>query len=157
FSLLAAEHLLGRHGLNVVDLEELPTHGGSLRLFVQHAATAASPSHKVLKFREREAAAGLEELATYAGFAAKVRQAKRQLLSCLVKLKDEGASIVAYGAAAKGNTLLNYCGIRGDFLDYCVDANPHKQGLLLPGTAIPVHPPQAIYQTKPDYVLILPW
>src|SRR6185295_10493047 len=108
-------------------------------------------------FRAREAAAGLDDLATYSTFAAKVRRAKRELLGCLIKLKDEGASIVAYGAAAKGNTLLNYCGIRGDFIDYAVDASPHKQGLLLPGTAIPVYAPERIFETKPNYVLILPW
>jgi hypothetical protein len=108
-------------------------------------------------FRAREAAAGLDSLETYGTFAAKVRHAKRALLSCLIGLKEQGASIVAYGAAAKGNTLLNYCGIRGDMLDYAVDASPHKQGLLLPGTALPVHAPDRIFETKPDYVLILPW
>ncbi len=156
-SLLAVERLMARHGLAVFDLEELATHGGSLRLFVGHTAGAPAASERLLEFRAREAAAGLDDLATYRTFAAKVRRAKRELLGCLIKLKNEGASIVAYGAAAKGNTLLNYCGIRADFLDYAVDANPHKQGLLLPGTAIPVYPPERIYETKPDYVLILPW
>ncbi len=156
-SLLAVERLLGRHGLAVFDLDELPTHGGSLRLFVRHAAGAPTPSDRVAAFRAREAAAGLDQLAIYDSFAATVHQTKRALLKCLIEIKEFGARIVAYGAAAKGNTLLNYCGIRSDFLDYAVDASPHKQGLLLPGTAIPVHPPERIFATRPDYVLVLPW
>ncbi|HYD14832.1 MAG TPA: class I SAM-dependent methyltransferase [Hyphomicrobium sp.] len=156
-SLLAVERLFARHGLTVFDVEELPTHGGSLRIFAGHAGSTATASDRLLAFRAREAEAGLDELAVYGSFAAEVRHAKRALLECLISLKDQGASIVAYGAAAKGNTLLNYCGIRGDFLDYAVDASPHKQGLLLPGTALPVHAPEKIFETKPDYVLILPW
>jgi hypothetical protein len=156
-SLLAVERLFARHGLAVFDLEELPTHGGSLRIFAGHDGGAPQASDRLKSFRAREAAAGLDDLATYQSFAAKVRHAKRELLGCLIGLKEAGASIVAYGAAAKGNTLLNYCGIRSDFIDYAVDASPHKQGLLLPGTGIPVYAPGRIYETKPQYVLILPW
>ncbi|MFA5951845.1 MAG: class I SAM-dependent methyltransferase [Hyphomicrobium sp.] len=156
-SLLAVERLFARHGLAVFDVEELPTHGGSLRIFAGHAGTVAGASKRLIAFRAREAEAGLENLRTYENFAEKVRTAKRELLSCLIKLKGEGARIVAYGAAAKGNTLLNYCGIRGDFIDYAVDASPHKQGLLLPGSALPVYSPAKIFETRPDFVLILPW
>jgi SAM-dependent methyltransferase len=156
-SLLAVERLLARHGLEVFDLEELTTHGGSLRIFVGHAGAQGAASDRVHAFRAREAAAGLDDLAAYAHFAERVRATKRDLLKLLIGLKDKGASIAAYGAPAKGNTLLNYCGIRGDFIDYAVDANPHKQGLLLPGTGIPVHAPEHIFETRPDYVLILPW
>lgn len=156
-SLLSVERLFARHGLAVFDVEELTTHGGSLRIFAGHDGKVPAASERLLAFRAREAAAGLDDIPAYAAFAGKVRHAKRALLSCLIKLKEEGASIVAYGAAAKGNTLLNYCGIRGDMLDYAVDASPHKQGLLLPGTALPVYAPERIFETKPDYVLILPW
>jgi hypothetical protein len=151
------ERLFARHGLSVFDLEELPTHGGSLRIFAGHAETAPAASDRLVAFRAREAAAGLDGLDAYSSFAEQVRRAKRALLTCLIGLKEKGARIVAYGAAAKGNTLLNYCGIGGDFLDYAVDASPHKQGLLLPGTALLVHAPEKIFETKPDYVLILPW
>ncbi len=156
-SLLAVERLFARHGLHVFDVEELTTHGGSLRIYAGHADLAPPPSDRLVAFRAKEAAAGLDELSTYGSFAADVRRAKRALLSRLIALKEQGARIVAYGAAAKGNTLLNYCGIRGDFIDYTVDASPHKQGLLLPGTAIPVYAPARIFETRPDYVLILPW
>lgn len=156
-SLLAVERLFARHGLALFDVEELPTHGGSLRIFAGHADATPAATARLAAFRAREAAAGLDGLDAYGTFAAKVREAKRALLSCLIGLKEKGASIVAYGAAAKGNTLLNYCGIRGDFLDYAVDSSPHKQGLLLPGTALPVYAPERILETKPDYVLILPW
>jgi SAM-dependent methyltransferase len=156
-SLLAVERLFARHGLSIFDAEELPTHGGSLRIFAGHAGATAAATERLVAFRTREAAAGLDGLEVYGTFAAQVQRAKRALLDCLIRLKEEGASIVAYGAAAKGNTLLNYCGIRGDFIDYAVDASPHKQGLLLPGTALFVHAPERIFETKPDYVLILPW
>jgi SAM-dependent methyltransferase len=156
-SLLAVERFFAPHGLTVHDVEELPTHGGSLRIFAGHSDSAPAATERLTAFRAKEAQAGLDDLESYASFAAKVRQAKRNILSTLIALKNEGASIVAFGAAAKGNTLLNYCGIRGDMLDYAVDSSPHKQGLLLPGTAIPVHDPELIFETKPDYVLILPW
>jgi hypothetical protein len=156
-SLLAVERLIARHGLRAFDLEELQTHGGSLRLYLAHTEHAPDTSERLIAFRAREETAGLADLTAYRSYARQVAQAKRDLLACLIDIKRQGASIVAYGAAAKGNTLLNYCGIRGDFIDYAVDASPHKQGLLLPGTAIPVHPPARIFETRPDYVLILPW
>jgi hypothetical protein len=108
-------------------------------------------------FRQRESNAGLNELDVYAGFPSKVTAAKRAILKTLIAVKEQGGRIVAYGAAAKGNTLLNYCGIKSDFIDYAVDASPHKQGLVLPGTGIAVHAPQKVFDTKPDYLLILPW
>ena len=156
-SLLAVERLFARHGLEVFDLEELSTHGGSLRLFAGHRGERSATSSRLTEFRRREAEARLDHLSAYADFAAGVRATKRAFLSLLIGLKNAGASIVGYGAPAKGATLLNYCGVRGDFLDYTVDANPHKQGLLLPGTGVPVFAPQRIFETQPDYVLILPW
>ncbi|WP_291152629.1 class I SAM-dependent methyltransferase [Hyphomicrobium sp.] len=156
-SLLAVERLFGTQALAVFDVEELPTHGGSLRIFAGHAGRTPAASERLVAWRAKEAAAGLDVLDIYTAFAAEVRHAKRALLAQLIALKEQGASIVAYGAAAKGNTLLNYCGIRGDFIDYAVDSSPHKQGLLLPGTAIPVYAPDRIFETQPDYVLILPW
>jgi SAM-dependent methyltransferase len=156
-SLLAVERLFERHGLEVFDVEELKTHGGSLRVFAGHAGAHGPASDRVEAFRAKEERAGLDDLAAYADFAEKVRATKRALLALMIGLKDQGASIVAYGAPAKGNTLLNYCGVRGDFIDYAVDANPHKQGLMLPGTGIPVFAPDQIFRTRPDFVLILPW
>jgi len=156
-SLLAVERLFARHGLEVFDLEELATHGGSLRLFAGHAGAHPGPSAALMAFWAREAEAGLDDLSAYAAFADNVRATKRALLELLIRLKNDGATIVAYGAPAKGNTLLNYCGIRTDFIDYTVDANPVKQGQLLPGTGIPVFAPERIFETRPDYVLILPW
>ena len=155
-SLLAVERLFARHGLEVFDLQELATHGGSLRIFARHASGGA-PSDAVTAFRAREAAAGLDTAEAYAAFAEKVRGVKRQLLELLIGLKRQGRTIAAYGAPAKGVTLLNYCGIRSDFIDYAVDRNPHKQGLFLPGLGVPVHPPERIFETRPDYLLILPW
>ncbi len=155
-SLLAVERLFARHGLEVFDLQELATHGGSLRLFARHQSGAPA-SASVSEFRDREAAAGLDGPDAYAAFSERVRGVKRALLKLLIGLKDEGRSIVAYGAPAKGVTLLNYCGIGGDFLDFAVDRNPHKQGMLMPGVALPVHAPEQIFEARPDYVLILPW
>ena len=156
-SLLAVERLLARHSLAVFDLEELSTHGGSLRVFAGHVGAHPPASARVEAFRKREADAGLDQLPAYAQFAERVRATKRAFLTLLIGLKNAGMTIAAYGAPAKGNTLLNYCGVGRDFIDYTVDANPHKQGLLLPGTAIPVFPPDHIFETQPDYVLILPW
>jgi len=156
-SLLAVERLFKRHGLAVFDLEELETHGGSLRLFVGHAEKARSESTALKTFRKREFDAGLASPEVYAAFAAQVKECKRSLLSLLIDLKRQGKTIVGYGAPAKGNTLLNYCGAGRDFLDYTVDKSPHKQNMLLPGTGIPVQAPEHIFETKPDYVLILPW
>jgi SAM-dependent methyltransferase len=158
FSLLAVKPIFERHGLSVFDVEELPTHGGSLRLFVQHLDTGPyTEDARVGDLLEREAANGLGDTATYDAFAEKVRETKRRLLGFLIDAKRAGKSIVGYGAPAKGNTLLNFCGVRGDFLDYVVDRSPHKQGQYLPGVHIPIEAPERIAQTRPDYVLILPW
>jgi SAM-dependent methyltransferase len=159
FSLAAARRVFARHGLTVVDVDELPTHGGSLRVFAQHSEGAGGGriSDAVGDLLEREKAAGLDTPEPYCAFAERVRRVKRQLLRFLVEAKEEGRSIVGYGAPAKGNTLLNYCGVGPDFLDYTVDRSPHKQGRFLPGTRVPIHGPDRIRETRPDYVLILPW
>jgi hypothetical protein len=157
YSLLAAERALALHGLELFDVEELPTHGGSLRLFAQRAGGAQPRTDRVAALRERERALGVESLAWYRGFAETVRETKRKLLEFLIEAKRAGKTIVGYGAPAKGNTLLNYCGVRSDFVDYTVDRSPHKQGLHLPGTRIPIRAPEAIFASRPDYVLILPW
>jgi len=155
-SLLALEPLFERHGLRVVDVERLSTHGGSLRLFVTHAGRK-DVAEAVKQLRQEEVLAGLGHLATYETFGQRVRQLKRSLLHLLIGLLESGKSVAAYGAPAKGNTLLNYCGIGRDFIGYTVDRNVHKQGLLLPGTRIPVLAPDEIEKRRPDYVLILPW
>jgi 2-polyprenyl-3-methyl-5-hydroxy-6-metoxy-1,4-benzoquinol methylase len=158
FSLMAAERMLAAHGLRVFDVEELWSHGGSLRLFVCHADNAAQPTLQAVgELVARERHAGLRDLATYVAFAEKVKETKRRLLEFLIGAKRAGKSVVGYGAPGKGNTLLNYCGIRSDFLDYTVDRNPYKHGRFLPGTHIPVLPPERIAETRPDYLLILPW
>ncbi|MCU1347664.1 MAG: C-methyltransferase [Acidobacteria bacterium] len=157
FSLLTARRLFAAHGLSIVDVGELPTHGGSLRIHARHAEEAHSLHPQVEELEQRERAFGLDRLETYAGFGERLRVTKRALLGFLVGAKSEGRSIAAYGAPAKGNTLLNYCGIRADFIDYTVDRSPHKQGLYLPGTHIPIFGPERIAETRPDYVLILPW
>jgi SAM-dependent methyltransferase len=156
-SLLAIERLFARHELSMFDVEELTTHGGSLRVFVGHVGAHGPASERARAFRAREAAAGLDDLVAYAHFAANVRATKRKFLRLLIDLKDDGHSIAGYGAPAKGNTLLNYCGVRNDILDYTVDANPHKQGLALPGSGVLVFAPERIFETRPEYVLILPW
>jgi hypothetical protein len=155
-SLLALEPLFARHGLRVVDVERLSTHGGSLRLYVAHADRTAV-AESVRQLRGEEVLAGLDRLVTYETFGLRVRQLKRSLLRLLIGLVEEGKSVAAYGAPAKGNTLLNYCGIGRDFIAFTVDRNVHKQGLLLPGTRIPVLAPDEIAKRRPDYVLILPW
>ena len=158
FSLLSATRILADHGLIVYDVEELETHGGSLRVYACHAEDPLRPiTPRVDTLRAYEIAAGLEHLGYYADFADRVRETKHKLLDFLVAAKRAGKSIVGYGAPGKGNTLLNYCGIRTDFLDYTVDRNPYKHGRFLPGTHIPIHPPERIRETRPDYVLILPW
>jgi len=156
-SILALEPLFARHGLRLVDAERLSTHGGSLRIYVSHAEADVTPSAAVADIKSVELSSGLDQAATYAAFGKNVRELKRSLLRLLIGLIENGKSIAAYGAPAKGNTLLNYCGIGRDFIAYTVDRNVHKQGLLLPGTRIPVLPPAEISRRKPDYVLILPW
>ena len=158
FSLLSATRILAAHGLVVYDVDELETHGGSLRVYACHAEDPLRPiTPRVDTLRAHEIAAGLETLGYYADFADRVRETKQKLLDFLVAAKRAGKSIVGYGAPGKGNTLLNYCGIRTDFLDYTVDRNPYKHGKFLPGTHIPIHPPERIRETRPDFVLILPW
>lgn len=158
FSFMTVEKVFVRHGLTLFDVEELPTHGGSLRIYARHSENNSKPvSTCVTDLKDREEAAGFTRLQHYFSFAEKVKDTKRKLLLFLIRAKEEGKSIVAYGAPAKGNTLLNYCGIGSDFIDYTVDISPHKQGHFLPGTHIPIDHPDKIKETKPDYVLILPW
>jgi len=158
FSLLIVDRLFTRHGLHLFDVEELTTHGGSLRIYACHAeGESPANSGKVLQVIAAERQAGLDRIETYAAFAEQVKETKRRLLELLIGLKRTGKSVVAYGAAAKGNTLLNYCGIRGDFIDYVVDRSAHKQGLYLPGTHLPILAPERVRETRPDYLLILPW
>jgi hypothetical protein len=140
------------------DVRELPTHGGSLRIYACHADSLAHSDHaRVEELEQREIKKGYRKLETYSRFAQQVEETKRKLLAFLVEAKNDGKQIVGYGAPGKGNTLLNYCGIRTDFLDYTVDRNPHKQGTYTPGTRIPILDPDRIFETRPDYVLILPW
>ena len=157
FSFLTVEKVFATHGLTLFDVEELPTHGGSLRIYGQHNDGKKPISDRVSKLKTKEIEAGLEQRSTYLGFGEQVKATKRHLLSFLIDIKNQGKSVVGYGAPAKGNTLLNYCGIRTDLLDYTVDRSPYKQGLFLPGTHIPIYHPDKIIETKPDYLLILPW
>jgi SAM-dependent methyltransferase len=158
FSFGTAVRILAFHGLTVFDVEELPTHGGSLRVYARHLEDDSKPvASRVCGLLAREAEAGFNRLDCYANFGQQVKQTKRKLLSFLIQAKNEGKSVAGYGAPGKGNTLLNYCGIREDFLGYTVDRSPHKQGKFLPGTHIPILPPETIRETRPDYVMILPW
>ena len=157
FSLVTIDRLATRHGLKVFDVEHLPTHGGSLRVYLcrADAAHATLPSVGALLAHER--AIGFEQIEYYSRFSAKVHRTKRQLLSFLIQCKEQGAKICGYGAPGKGNTLLNYCGIGTDFLDFTVDRNPYKHGRYTPGMHIPIYPVSAIDEARPDYLLILPW
>jgi SAM-dependent methyltransferase len=157
FSLTAARRVFAAHGLEPFDVEELPTHGGSLRVYLRHEGKGEPPSSAVDELLAREEALGYTTFAPYDAFAERVRATKRRLLAFLVEAKERGAAIAGYGAAAKGNTLLNYCGIGTDFLDYVVDKSPHKQGKYLPGTRVPIHPPERVVATRPDFLLVLPW
>jgi SAM-dependent methyltransferase len=156
FSLVTIVRIAAVQGLAVADVQELATHGGSLRVYLRHL-DAASPSRAVDALLERERAGGYADVAGYAGFEERVREAKRSLLSFLIEARRAGRSVVGYGAPGKGNTLLNYCGIRTDLLDYTVDRNPYKHGRFTPGTRIPIHPPERLAETRPDVILILPW
>ncbi|ABD89743.1 methyltransferase domain-containing protein [Rhodopseudomonas palustris] len=156
-SLLACERIFESQGLRVFDVEELPTHGGSLRLFACRKDAEHKPQPGLAAVRAREADMGLQTNAPYLGFAERVRETKRALLSLLIDLKRQGKRIAAYGAPAKGNTLLNYCGIGADMIDFTVDRSPHKQGMFLPGTRLPILAPEAIAEAKPDYIVVLPW
>ena len=157
FSLLSAQAALRAHGLVVADVEELPTHGGSLRLHVRHAETGATPSPRVEHLLRREREAHLDSPAGYLGITPRVEQSKRDMLAFLVEARREGRSVAGYGAPGKATTFLNYCGIRTDLLAYTVDRNPYKHGRYTPGTRIPIHDPARLRETRPDYVWILPW
>jgi SAM-dependent methyltransferase len=157
-SFLVAERIFAQQGLITFDVEELPTHGGSLRLYARHVEDLTKPTTPaVALLRQRELDAGLDGLEAYSRFAPQILATKLAVLDFFVRATRSGKRIAAYGAAAKGNTLLNYCGIRSDMIDFVVDRNPHKQGMLLPGTRIPIRHPDAIFDAKPDYVFILPW
>lgn len=157
FSLTTIVHMAEKHRLKVVDVEELPTHGGSLRVYLAHRNSRHEAAGAVASLLTREERIGLTNIAAYQSFAAQVHRTKRQLLSLLIELKAAGKSICGYGAPGKGNTLLNYCGIGTDFLEFTVDRNPYKHGLYTPGMRIPIHRVEALDATRPDYVLILPW
>jgi hypothetical protein len=158
FSLITVEKLFGAHGLTVFDVDELPTHGGSLRVYARHDTGTSHPvTERLTELRARELDAGVNRLDYYASFADRVQDTKRRLLDFLIDARRRGKSVVGYGAPGKGNTLLNYCGIRTDFLDYTVDRNPYKHGRFTPGTHIPIFAPERLRETRPDYVLILPW
>jgi len=157
-SFVTVEQVFAHHGLTLFDVEELPTHGGSLRIYARHAHDEQPPvGRRAEALRRREIEDGFLTLERYRGFAEQVKATKRRLLSFLIDAKARGKKVVGYGAPGKGNTLLNYCGIRTDFLDFTVDANPYKQGKFTPGTRIPILAPDAIRDARPDYVLILPW
>ncbi len=158
FSLISVEQIFAKHGLTVFDVEELWTHGGSLRIYARPAADTSRPvTDRVNALRAREEAAGYRNLETYTRFEHRVRETKRKILELLIDAKRAGKVIAGYGAPGKGNTLLNYCGIRTDFIDFTVDRNPYKHGRFLPGTHIPIFPPSKIEEVKPDYIFILPW
>ena len=158
FSFIVAEKIFAAHGLTVFDVEELQTHGGSLRIFAQHKVGGRHPiSKRVQDLRKREIEAGYADLAGYLAFEERAVRTKEKLIEFLVSAKQAGKRVVGYGAPAKGNTLLNYCGITSDLVEYTVDRSPHKQGRFLPGTHIPIYEPERINATKPDYILILPW
>ena len=158
FSFYSVKQLFAKHDLTLFDVEEIPTHGGSLRIYGRHRlAEQITVTGRVAQLEMKEAGAGLTKLETYLRFDEQAKTAKRNLLGFLIDLKERGKTIVGYGAPAKGNTLLNYCGVGVDMLDYTVDRSPHKQGLVLPGTHIPIFHPDEIRRTRPDYVLILPW
>lgn len=158
FSFLVVERVFAAHGLVLFDVEELSTHGGSLRIYARHAANSALPvGDRVTGLRRREEKAGLGQPDSYRAFAEQVKATKRALLRFLIDANERGKRVVGYGAPAKGNTLLNYCGVRTDLVEYTVDRSPHKQDHFLPGTHIPVYAPGKILETRPDYVLILPW
>lgn len=157
-SFITVDKIFAEHGLTLFDVEELPTHGGSLRIYAKHSDDDSKPANdRTKELREREISFGLDSLKTYTAFSEKVKETKRKLLSFLIKAKEDGKTIVGYGAPAKGNTLLNYCGVGTDFIDYTVDRSPHKQNHVLPGVRIPISHPDKIKETKPDYLLILPW
>ncbi|MCS6304107.1 MAG: methyltransferase domain-containing protein [Nitrospira sp.] len=158
FSFLTVEQVFARHGMKLFDVEELSTHGGSLRIYACHNDDTSKPIEgRAKELKLREATAGFDQLNHYLSFSLQVEETKRKLLSFLISAKQEGKHVVGYGAPAKGNTLLNYCGVRTDLIDYTVDRSPHKQGHFLPGVHIPIYGPERVLETRPDYLLILPW
>jgi SAM-dependent methyltransferase len=158
FSLLTARKVLVAHGLEVFDVDELKSHGGSLRIYAQRCSSGEPPvGPKVEALLERERALGFDTLEGHDGFSARVEETKWRLLEFLIECRRDGKRVAGYGAPGKGNTLLNYCGIRTDLLEFTVDRNPYKQGMFLPGTHIPIRHPEALEQARPDYILILPW
>jgi SAM-dependent methyltransferase len=157
FSVLTAQKAFAAHGLRLVDVEELPTHGGSLRLHVRHESERTPVGDDVERLIAEERRAGLDSIETYRRFADGVRETRRSFVDFLAAARADGRRVAGYGAPAKATTLLNYCGVGPDLIEYAVDRNPHKQGKLLPGTGIPIHPPERLAETKPDYVVILPW
>lgn len=158
FSLTSVEKVFAAHGLTLFDVEELSTHGGSLRIYGRHAQDETRPvTERYEELMRREKQAGVDRLEFYEAFEGKVKETKWAFLEFLIQAKKRGKHIAGYGAPGKGNTLLNYCGVRGDFIDYTVDKNTYKQGKYLPGTHIPIYAPSKIKETRPDYVLILPW
>ena len=158
FSFLTVEQVFARHGMKLFDVEELSTHGGSLRIYACHNDDTSKPIEvRAKELKLREATAGFGQLNHYLSFSLQVEATKRKLLSFLISAKQEGKHVVGYGAPAKGNTLLNYCGVRTDLIDYTVDRSPHKQGHFLPGVHIPIYGPERVRETRPDYLLILPW
>jgi 2-polyprenyl-3-methyl-5-hydroxy-6-metoxy-1,4-benzoquinol methylase len=152
-----AQRLFAKHGLKLFDVEQLATHGGSIRIFGAHAESAFKIERRVQEMLDLERERGLNDLSTYQAFDVRINETRRSFLDFLKKAKAENKTIVGYGAAAKGNTLLNYCGVGGDSIRYVVDRSPHKQGKFLPGSHIPIESPDRVVQTKPDYLLILPW
>ena len=158
FSFMTAERIFAAHGLTLFDVEELPTHGGSLRIYACHSDDRTKHvSAAVGELRQREQDSGLGRLERYAAFGENVKETKRKLLEFLIRARNEGKKVVGYGAPGKGNTLLNYCGIRTDLLDFTVDRNPYKHDKFLPGTHIPIFPPEQIRAARPDFIFILPW
>jgi hypothetical protein len=158
FSLYSAEKIFAAHGLRIFDVEQLPTHGGSLRIYACHAEDGSKDaSRALLELRQEENEAGISNIGSYSSFAASVEETKYRLLEFLIRARREGKRVAGYGAPGKGNTLLNYCGIRPDLLPYTVDRNPYKHGKFLPGSHIPIYSPERIAATKPEYILILPW
>ena len=157
FSLTSIREIFAAHGLTVIDVEELESHGGSLRIYAAHASEDRESSPAVAELVAREETEGLRDPERYRRFASDVEESKRALLDLLIELRRGGKQVVGYGAPGKGNTLLNYCGIRTDFLDYTVDRNPYKHGRFTPGTHIPILPPERIAETRPDAIVILPW
>ncbi len=158
FSFTTVRRVFAEHGLEIFDVAQLRTHGGSLRIYAQHAECSQyAESKRVQDLLQEEREFGMTDLETYRSFGERVQTIRRDLLDFLIETQRQGETVVGYGAPAKGNTLLNYCGIRSDFLPYTVDRSHYKQGRFLPGTRIPVHAPERIFETEPDYVLILPW